>query len=427
MISLDDLYEYVKTRVPLEAPQYPTKWEFGVQGNSLFIARAVRTFRPERLRAFREKIISVDDYLPHEVSDHAYKVIRENQPKRDKEFLALLEALREERMTVGEFSSRSLKAALAGAPEQEKKARAPRQDEEAQQYAVWEARRHQILGIDQEKREQEPPVVTTPPPRKKKASPRRQKKEAQTTSTVIVAPPQEKKAPPSKPVESFTENLNGVPLEMICAPGGRFKMGSPKGKGHDGEKPRHDVTVPAFYIGKYQITQRQWNAVMDKYPSHFTGFDLPVENISWNDAKRFCEKLSQATGKAYRLPSEAEWEYACRAGTKGDCAGDLDAMAWYGKNAENKTHPVGQKQPNAFGLYDMHGNVWEWCEDLWHDRYDGAPTDGSAWLSGEGIQSRVIRGGSWRDGGFRIKSFTRLPKFHHNHHSYLGFRVVVSA
>ncbi len=378
LISLDDLYEYVKTRVPKEAPQYPTKWEFGVQGNSLFIARAVRSYSPDRLRAFREKIKSVDDYLLPEVFDHAYRVIRENQPKRDKEFLVLLEALLEERMTIGEFSSRWLKLAPASAPEREKKA---------------------------------------PPQQEKKTS---------APSPIIVTPPQEKKAPTRKQAESFTDNLNGVPLEMIFVPGGSFKMGSPKGVGGDYERPQRNVTVPDFYIGKYQVTQAQWEAVMGKNPSYFKGDpDLPVENVSWNDAKQFCEKLTKMTGENYRLPSEAEWEYACRAGTTGDYAGDLDAMAWYSENSGGKTHPVGQKQHNAFGLYDMHGNVWEWCEDDWHDSYAGAPKDGRAWVDTPSRGSvRVFRGGGWHYGAVACRSASRgsyAPGIRcHN----LGFRLL---
>ena len=377
LISLDDLYEYVKTRVPKEAPQYPTKWEFGVQGNSLFIARAVRTFSPERLRAFKQKIKDDEDYLLPEVFEQAYRVIRENQPKRDKDFFALLEELCDGRARHGEFNSRWLR--LAPAPEQEKKA------------------------------------------------PAQQEKKARPPSPAIVTPPQEKKAPPRKPVESFTDDLNGVPLEMIFVPGGAFKMGSPKGNGHDDERPQHDVTVPGFYIGKYQITQAQWEAVMGKNPSHFKGDPaLPVESVSWNDAKKFCEKLAQMTGKAYRLPSEAEWEYACRAGTTGDHAGDLGAMAWYSNNSGGKTHPVGQKQPNAFGLYDMHGNVWEWCEDVWHDNYKDAPIDGSAWLGGGNSSLRVVRGGSWSTDEGCCRSACRWfePGVHDDH---LGVRVVVSA
>jgi formylglycine-generating enzyme required for sulfatase activity len=244
-----------------------------------------------------------------------------------------------------------------------------------------------------------------------------------------VAPPQpEKKAPPRKQVESFPDNLNGVPLEMIFVPGGSFKMGSAEGVGYDDERPQHDVNVPGFYIGKFQITQAQWEAVMGKNPSYFKGDPaLPVENISWNDAKEFCEKLAKMTGKAYRLPSEAEWEYACRAGTTGDHAGELDVMAWYSKNSGSKTHPVGQKHPNAFGLYDMHGNVWEWCEDVWHSDYKGAPTDGSAWLSGGDSSYRVVRGGSWNNDEDNCRSARRLRIEPGDRINNLGVRVVVSA
>ena len=114
----------------------------------------------------------------------------------------------------------------------------------------------------------------------------------------------------------------------------------------------------------------------------------------WNDVQEFSKKLQQITRKAYRLPSEAEWEYACRAGTKGDYAGDLEKMAWYYDNSGGQTHPVGQKEPNAFGLYDMYGNVWEWCEDVWHDNYKDAPVDGTAWTDGGNQNVRVVRGGS---------------------------------
>jgi formylglycine-generating enzyme required for sulfatase activity len=383
LISLDDLYEYVKTRVPREAPQYPTKWEFGVQGTSLFIARAVRTFSAERLLVFKEKILGVEKDIDDDVFEHAYRVIKENQPKRDKDLFALLDDLCEGRLSPGKFSGRWLKLTPARPPEQEKKAPPPQQPE----------------------------------------------KKAQSPAPAIVTPPQlEKKAPPRKQVESFTDDLNGVPLEMIYVPGGSFKMGSPEGEGYDNERPQHDVTVPGFYIGKYQVTQAQWEAVMGKNPSHFKGDPaLPVESVSWNDAKEFCEKLAQMTSKAYRLPSEAEWEYACRAGTTGDHAGDLDAMAWYDKISGNKTHPVGQKQPNAFGLYDMHGNVWEWCEDVWHDSYKDAPSDGSAWLSGGDSSRRMLRGGSFITlarycrSAFRSDSDARVLDVG------VGFRVVVSA
>src|SRR5262249_22180535 len=138
------------------------------------------------------------------------------------------------------------------------------------------------------------------------------------------------------------------------------------------------------------------------------GDNLPVENVSWDDAKEFCHKLSQMRGEEYRLPTEAEWEYACRAKSTRAYAGDLDAMAWYSKNSDDKTHPVGQKQPNAFGLYDMHSNVWEWCEDDWHGNYSGGPTDGRAWIDGPNRGSdRVSRGGGWSLGAVFCRSADR--------------------
>jgi formylglycine-generating enzyme required for sulfatase activity len=185
-----------------------------------------------------------------------------------------------------------------------------------------------------------------------------------------------------------------------------------------------DIEKP-FYMGKYEVTQAQWRAAMGSNPSQFKGDDLPVENVSWNDAKEFCRKLSQMTGREYRLPTEAEWEYACRAGTTGAYAGDLDAMAWYDKNSGGKTHPVGQKQPNAFGLYDMHGNVWEWCEDDWHNSYNGAPNDGRAWvdISARGSY-RVFRGGGWNSYAVSCRSAYRNCWAPGDRGSRLGFRLL---
>jgi len=192
----------------------------------------------------------------------------------------------------------------------------------------------------------------------------------------------------------LTEDLgNGVLLEMVSIPGGTFMMGSPKNEGYDYEKPQHKVTVKPFLMGKYPITQAQWNAVMGKNPSHYKGDNRPVENVSWHDCVEFCKRLFDKTGKAYRLPSESEWEYACRAGTTtpfyfgetittdlANYHGDYTYASGPKGVYREQTTDVGSFPPNAFGLYDMHGNVWEWCADLWHDNYNGAPTDGSAWL-----------------------------------------------
>ncbi len=226
---------------------------------------------------------------------------------------------------------------------------------------------------------------------------------------------------------SYTENINGMGLEMELIPSGTFQMGSPDpevGRGDD-EWPQHLVSVQSFYMGKYEVTQAQYRAVMGTNPAYFKGCDqCPVEQVTWNDANEFCRKLSQMTRKEYRLPSEAEWEYACRARTEGPYAGSLAAMAWFYENAgdarlsgeqdykkleanNNRTHPVGQKQKNDFGLYDMYGNVSEWCQDWYHANYNGAPTDGSAWLSGGEQKGRVYRGGSWGSHGGDLRSANR--------------------
>ncbi len=232
----------------------------------------------------------------------------------------------------------------------------------------------------------------------------------------------------------FTENLpNGVTLEMVGLPAGQFLMGSPDSDpdARDNEKPQHQVKVNSFAIGKYPVTQAQYQAVMGTNPSRFQNNPQnPVEDVSWNDAQAFCRKLSQITGKTYRLPTEAEWEYACRAGTTtrfyfGDDANQLGDYAWYKGNSQQTTHPVGQKKPNAWGLYDMSGNVWEWCEDDWHDNYIGAPKDGSAWLKNGNDNRSPLRGGSWYNVPANCRSayrnFTYRPDY-----SLIndGFRVV---
>jgi formylglycine-generating enzyme required for sulfatase activity len=178
---------------------------------------------------------------------------------------------------------------------------------------------------------------------------------------------------------------------MVMLPEGRFEMG---GNSED-QRPVHQVTVNSFALGKTEVTQAQWRAVMGDNPSHFSscGDDCPVEKVSWTEAQDFVRKLNQKTGKTYRLPSEAEWEYACRAGGKhAHCGGDdLDRLGWTKQSFLGETHPVARKQPNAWGLYDMSGNVWEWVEDCWNASYSGAPNDGSAWRSGT-CSERVIRG-----------------------------------
>ena len=209
--------------------------------------------------------------------------------------------------------------------------------------------------------------------------------------------------------------------EMVVLPAGSFEMGSNE---NADERPVHRVNVPSFLIGKTEVTQGQWKAVMGSNPSWFShcGDDCPVEQVSWSGAQEFAQRLSQKTGKQYRLPSEAEWEYAARAGSNtrwswGDSHLQSGEYAWDVSNSkglntwfgQNKTQRVAQKKPNAFGLFDMHGNVWEWVQDCWHDNYTRAPVDASAWTtgcSGSG-STRVLRGGSWIDYPSSLRSAIR--------------------
>jgi formylglycine-generating enzyme required for sulfatase activity len=207
----------------------------------------------------------------------------------------------------------------------------------------------------------------------------------------------------------FSEDLGGVELEMVFIPGGSFLMGSPKGEEgrNRNESPQHLVKVPPFFLGKYPVTQKQYEAVMRQNPSEHIGPNRPVENLSRTYAVDFCRRLSLKTGKNYRLPSEAEWEYACRAGTTTPFyfgptitpeLANYDGSKVYASGPagafREQTTDVGSFPPNAFGLYDMHGLVWEWCQDVWHDDYFDAPTDGSVWESDVGLR-QVVRGGCW--------------------------------
>ncbi|MEH1982619.1 MAG: SUMF1/EgtB/PvdO family nonheme iron enzyme [Nostoc sp.] len=250
------------------------------------------------------------------------------------------------------------------------------------------------------------------------------------------------KREPNKQAKFFKEDLgNGITLDMVQIVEGSFNMGSPlgeNGRAKD-EEPQHTVNVPAFFIGKFEVTQEQYQQIMGNTPSKFKGAKRPVEQVSWNDAVEFCKKLSQKAGREYCLPSEAEWEYACRAGTTtpfhfGETittelanyeGNSTYASAPKGKNRQETTE-VGSFPPNAFGLYDMHGNVWEWCQDTWHDSYKGAPSDGSAWIDNDN-KIRMLRGGSWHDLPGKCRSASRNLNFRVGRdliHSNLGFRVV---
>ena len=254
----------------------------------------------------------------------------------------------------------------------------------------------------------------------------------------------------AKQTRYFTESLgNGVDLDMILVEGGEFEMGSPENEPErdDDEGPQHRVTVSSFCMGRYPVTQAQWRFVaglpqveqeLSPDPSEFKGDNLPVEQVSWYEAVEFCQRLSIYTKRTYRLPSEGEWEYACRAGTTTPFyfgaiitpeVVNYDGNHAYNNSPEGeyraKTTPADHFEfANAWGLSDMHGNVWEWCQDQWHDNYEGAPTDGSAWLRKNEDARRVIRGGSWLVSPWLCRSATRSGCYPHGASSSFGFRLV---
>jgi formylglycine-generating enzyme required for sulfatase activity len=252
----------------------------------------------------------------------------------------------------------------------------------------------------------------------------------------------------TKSAEYFTQDLgNSVFLEMVHIPGGTFIMGSPESDESpiSSESPQHQVTVPSFFMGKYPVTQKQWRLVaalpkvkidLESDPSRFKGDNLPVECVSWNHTQEFCARLSRKTNQTYRLPSEAEWEYACRGGTTtpfyfGETIStelaNYHGNYTYGGGAKGeyrgKTTEVGKFPANPCGLYDMCGNVWEWCEDEWHGNYINAPTDGSAWSNGSN-NYMSLRGGSWFINPQNCRSAYRTDFNRGNHNYSFGFRVV---
>ncbi len=268
--------------------------------------------------------------------------------------------------------------------------------------------------------------------------------------------------------QKIEDLANRIKLEMVYIPGGSFLMGSPENEAeressesenyfeedidlnfdyledeaerNSHESPQHQVTLQPFYMSKYPITQNQYQAIMGNNPSSFKGGSRPVECVSWYNAVEFCIKLSKKTGKIYRLPSESQWEYACRTGTTtsfyfGETITPelvkYDGNHPYGNYSpkgiyRKGTTDVGSFPPNAFGLYDMHGNVWEWCLDVWHNNYNEAPTDGSAWETGGNSNRRLLRSGSWYLYSWYCRCAWRINDVAVIFYYSWGFRIVSS-
>lgn len=219
----------------------------------------------------------------------------------------------------------------------------------------------------------------------------------------------------------------GVEFAFRWCPPGEFMMGSPPGELWQGvDETQHKVKLTrGFWLLETEVTQAMWQAVMGNNPSKYKDERNPVENVSWNVSQEFCQKLSQKLGLQVRLPTEAQWEYACRAGTTGPYAGPLDSMAWYDEHLRaGSTHPVAQKQANAWGLYDMHGNVWEWCSDYWGDKfYVDSPTSDPENTTPD--SSRIFRGGCWYMNAGGCRSAERGGANPHDRSAGVGFRVLL--
>ena len=227
-----------------------------------------------------------------------------------------------------------------------------------------------------------------------------------------------------------TFTANGVSFTMVYVQGGTFTMGATSeqdGDADDWEKPAHSVTLSSYYMGETEVTQELWQAVMGSNPSYFKGSNLPVEQVSWEDCQTFVERLNSLTGQQFHLPTEAQWEYAARGGTKSrgykySGSHSIDYVGWYTDNSSSKTHPVKSKQPNELGLYDMSGNVWEWCSD-WYGSYSGGsqtnPTGASS-----GIY-RVSRGGSWNSSARDCRVSSRGRGTPSGRRYFLGLRLAL--
>ena len=228
-----------------------------------------------------------------------------------------------------------------------------------------------------------------------------------------------------------TINVNGVKFQMVRVQGGTFQMGATSEQGNDvsiNEKPIHSVTLSDYHIGQTQVTQELWQAVMGSNPSEFKGdSQCPVENVSWNDCMEFIAKLNRLTGKNFRLPTEAEWEYAARGGSKSrgykySGNNNPDLVAWYDGNSINKTHPVAQKQANELGLYDMSGNVWEWCSEWYGEYINEVQTNPTGPITGTDY---VQRGGSWENGSIGVRVSRRSPGTPALRGCYYGLRLAL--
>ena len=357
-VDMQELYEYVHEKVRGEGAQEPMKWDLHAKGK-LVIARSGKSSGEKQLREAKSILfrLAAEERLTESIVFEAVKLLtlpKQEMTVKDQECSLLVRQLINAKINPPVFIEQWTRACLIY--------------HSSGKTTKPEEQRTVIIPVEQELK-------------------------------VPVASSAQASRPTPQQGDTIQDEITG--MELVYIPAGCFMMGSPPGEKDrdDDEGPVHEVCVDGFWMGKYEVTQGQWKKIMGDNPAKFQkGDKYPVEQVSWEDAQKFITELNKKSGEKYRLPTEAEWEYAARAGASYKYSGgdDLDAVAWYDGNSGNTTHPVGQKKANAFGVYDMSGNVWEWCAD-WYDGkyYASSPQDNPT--GPDSGTRRVLRGGSWFD------------------------------
>ncbi|HKX31923.1 MAG TPA: SUMF1/EgtB/PvdO family nonheme iron enzyme [Blastocatellia bacterium] len=446
-VSMDELCNYVSEKVQGESDQEPMWSAHGVRGGTLVFAYTNQEYARKQVDQMTEKMVEVKHALPPKLFRQSIRAIEE----RRKPFHDLIVALTYHQLPVDEFVRRwdFLEGLEQVRPPKPRPSPPVPQPPSSGLRAF--VKRHRLIfsslaaavllsgaltvGMAVGSVLSPPPMpllhlpCMTPSPFETKTL---DSKGGETTRDLVA--------------QSFIEDdlPDGIQLKMVRIDGGKFKMGSPdKEAGHErNEEPRHEVTVPEFFLGRYEITRRQWRQVagwqkieldLNPDPSDFKDSDdQPVAKVTWEEAVEFCKRLSKKTSKDYRLPSEAEWEYAARAGTVTPYAfGQMitSNLVNFHASDDSRNRPVAVgslKVPNAFGLFDLHGNVWEWCEDHWHRDYNGAPADGSPWIDSQNQSLRVIRGESFVNGPQRCRSARRYMMDAQATAPDIGLRIALS-
>ncbi|MCI5146596.1 MAG: formylglycine-generating enzyme family protein, partial [Candidatus Electrothrix sp. AR3] len=383
LVDMHELYEYVHAKVQEEGAQEPMKWDLHAKGK-IIISRSGKESREEQIRKAKKKLfeLGAQELLSENIVFAAVNVLsipKQKMTAKDQKCSLLVEQLVHAKINPPVFIEQWMRTCFAHT--------------------------HKITEPEKTKVSHQAKQVHNDPPR--------------ATRAPVASAPQQG--------DIIKDKATG--MELVYIPAGCFMMGSsPDDEGHQkNEGPVHEVCLNAFWMGKYQVTQGQWQKIMGQNPAKFQkGDKYPVEQVSWDDVQSFLKKLNKKSGKGYRLPTESEWEYACRANGSSKYSGgdDLDALGWYYKNSGHSTHPVGKKKANAFGLHDMSGNVWEWCHD-WYgaDYYASSPKDNPTGPNSG--TDRVLRGGYYFGYSLNCRSVFRDHRPPEERDDAFGFRLVL--